>query len=60
MLNLFKKKKSIEADIIKAKDIETTAIKVNGNFMIGDFTCNFVWNDDIGAYVLVGYKEDAE
>lgn len=60
MLNLFNKKKRIEADIIKAKDIETTAIKVNGNFMIGDFTFNFVWNDDIGAYVLVGYKEDAE
>lgn len=53
----FLKKKKIEADIIKAKDIETTAVKVNGNFMIGDYTCNFVWSDDLNAYVLCGYKE---
>ena len=52
------KKKRIETDVIKAKDIDVNAIKVRGNFMIGDFTCNFVWNDEIGAYVLCGYKEE--
>ena len=52
-----KEKERIETKVIKANDIETTAIKVNGNFMIGDFTCNFVWDDKIGAYVLCGYKE---
>lgn len=54
---LFKKKEKIETDVIKAKDIEATAVKVNGNFMIGDFTCNFVWSDDLNAYVLCGWKE---
>ena len=60
----FKKKEKkvdtemLNAGIIKANDIDVIAIKVNGNFMIGNFTCNFVWNDDIGAYVLCGYKED--
>lgn len=50
-------KAEIEAETLKAKDIQTNSLKVDGNFMIGDFTCNFVWNDDIGAYVLCGYKE---
>ena len=54
---LLKKKERIETDVIKAKDIEATAIKVNGNFMIGEFTCNFVWSDDLNAYVLCGWKE---
>lgn len=56
-LKCLKKKNKIEVDAIKAKDIDVNAIKVYGNFMIGDFTCNFVWNDEIGAYVLCGYKE---
>ena len=54
---LLKKKDRIETDVIKARDIEATAIKVNGNFMIGEFTCNFVWSDDLNAYVLCGWKE---
>lgn len=53
----FLKKNKIEVDSIKTKDIDVNAIKVRGNFMIGEYTCNFVWNDEIGAYVLCGYKE---
>ena len=47
----------INADILEAKNIHANSIKIDGNFMIGEYTCNFVWNDDIGAYVLCGYKE---
>ena len=57
-LDWLKKSKRIETDVIKAKDIDVNAIKVRGNFMIGEYACNFVWNDDLGAYVLCGYKED--
>lgn len=54
---LKKKDEEIKAEKIEANDIQATAIKITGNLMLGDFTCNFVWNDEIGAYVLVGYKE---
>lgn len=49
--------KEVTAETACVKNIQANAVKIDGNFMIGDFTCNFVWNDDIGTYVLCGYKE---
>ena len=60
-------KKDLKAETLEAKEItgekacikniQANSVRIDGNFMIGEFACNFVWNDDIGAYVLCGYKE---